>query len=411
MLKYIEQKILQINKATGIEIIFMPDDTLLINTFTNSTRKHSVIKESSFIAIKDLKKLAEKLDKSVPLSVVLNGKGVLTRMLSPSQKTGNLVSIVLPGSNPSDFYYQLFENSHFTQISIVRKELADKIVEQLRDAGFRILSVSPGFSSLSYIVPFLKHDESKQAKGSSFVIHFNGGTEILDLKTNDGSSEDGFAAEYQVADQYIKGQELLSYAASVSLMTDDLKLAPAIPSEIVTKQREDYRYYKLFRTSGIALLITVFVILLTSFLFYSHYYSLNKEMQFSSPAGSRQNEQLLSLQKESNKKEKFLEKSGWTSAARTSYFADRIGSVTPADVLLTNMTIYPAKNNAAGESNSLAFKKDTILVSGNCPDPVMVNQFMNGLKIISDFREVAVRNYQYRKEKETGIFLIEIITR
>lgn len=410
MLKFIEQKILQINKATGIEIIFTPEDSLLINTFTNSTRKHAVVKESSWIAIKDIRQLAEKLDRAVPLSVVLNGKGVLTRMLSPTQRTGNLVSAVLPGANPVDFYHQVFENSHFTQISIIRKELADKIVGQLEEAGFKVLSVSPGFSSLSYIVPFLKHDDSRQARGSSFVMHFNGGTEILDLKINDGTGNDSFSAEYMVADQYVKGPELLSYAASVSLMTDDIKSPPVVPSEAVIKQRENYRYYKLFRTAGLTLLITVFVILLTSFLFYNHYYSLNKDLLLS-PGSTQQNLQLNAAQQESKRKEKFLEQSGWTTSSRTSYFADRIASVTPGDVLLTNMTIYPVKNNLSGESSSFSFKKDTILVSGNCPDPVMVNQFMNGLKIISDFREVGVKNYQYRKDKGTGMFTIEIITK
>lgn len=411
MIRNIEQKIVQINKATGIEIIFMPDDTLLINSLTAVNRKGSVIKDESVTNIREIKILAEKVNKSIPLAVVLNGKGILTRKTTATHPSGNPIASLLPGANPAEFYYQIFETPHFSQISIVRKDLADKIVHQLKELGFTILSVSPGFSSLTYITPFLKPDESKEVAGSSFVIHFNGGSEILELRSKDTITVDSFPQEYLVANQYVKSTELLSFAASLHLMAEDLQVLPAVASDMVVKQREDFRYYKLFRSAGLTLLSLVFVILLSSFLIYSHYFSLNKQMAFDFPVGAQQSLQLRNLEKEIKQKERFLDQSGWTFNGKISYYADRIASLTPPDILLTTMNIYPGKTNLSGDNNSFSYKKDTILVAGISPDPVLLNQFISGVKIITDFREVVVKNYQYRKEKEAGTFLIEIITK
>jgi hypothetical protein len=187
-------------------------------------------------------------------------------------------------------------------------------------------------------------------------------------------------------------------------------LLPPVPSDIIIKDRQEFRYYKLFKAGGIALLATLFIILLTSFLIYNHYYSLNRELLLSMPGSEQQQKQLRTIEQKIKQKEQFLSQSGWDINERTSYYADRIASLVPADVLLTSMNIYPTVL-PGNETNTVRYKKDTIQITGSCPDPALLNRFTNGLKIIPDFREVSVKSYQYTKEKETGLFSVDIITK
>jgi hypothetical protein len=73
------------------------------------------------------------------------------------------------------------------------------------------------------------------------------------------------------------------------------------------------------------------------------------------------------------------------------------------------MQIYPARNNSVTETGNNTFKKDTIIVNGVCDDPVELTQFINGLKVLPDFKEVSIKNYMVRNE--SGTFTMEIITR
>ena len=114
------------------------------------------------------------------------------------------------------------------------------------------------------------------------------------------------------------------------------------------------------------------------------------------------------LEKEVSRKEKFLEQSGWKSAGKTSYYADQIASITPPDILLTALNIYPSK---LSDNDDKLFKKDTILINGDCSDPVELNKFISNLKMLTNFKTVNLKNYQYSRDKESGAFIIETISK
>ena len=135
----------------------------------------------------------------------------------------------------------------------------------------------------------------------------------------------------------------------------------------------------------------------------------NQELQFSQQQNQGQQKKSKELEDKIGRKERFLQRSGWISDSKTSYYADRIASMTPDDVLLTSLNIYPSKTNLEIEKGNNLFKKDTIQINGVCEDPVELNKFITNLKIIPVFNDVSLKSYQYRNEKESGTFLIETI--
>jgi len=390
----------------------MPDDKLSITITSTSLRKNNIIKEVSVTGITDIKNIAAKINKDIPLAIVLNGKGIINKKIGTTSLTGNPVSSLFPNTNPADFYYEVFQNKVISVVSIVRKKVADDIIAQLKQEGFTIISFSIGFSPLNKIIPYIKADDSKTIESETFLFHLNGGNEILDFSQKEkNNNESGIQPEYLVADQYLKSAAILPFAASAGLMADDLKISSHLNPAIVEKDREDLKYLKYFRASFIALLAVAFLVLLSSFLVYTHYFNLNREMVENELADIQLQQKAALLQKEVRMKEKFLNQSGWNDGSRISYYADRIAGLTPSDILLTSMNINPAKNNSSGEANAFNYKRDTILLTGSCMDPVVLNQFMNAVKLIPGFKEATVKNYQYRKENEAGSFQMEILTK
>ncbi|WP_205511082.1 hypothetical protein [Longitalea arenae] len=408
----LEQKIVQVNKATGLEVIFLPDGRYTINCITISSKKNRIIREQEATGITQISELAKKTDKKIPLSVVFNGKGILVKKIAGAQAIENAVIAILPNANPADFYFSAHTHGDFSVVAIARKEIIESFIQALQKEGFTILQASLGFEMVMQVLPFIYLDDQSTIFTSLFSLQINAEKKITGFDSLDARDNEPFrTAEYSIGDQYIRPAYVLAFAAAVQMLTGSLHHAPALQSASLINERSEFRDQKLYRFAGLALLTAIFLILLVNFLIYNYYFNRNKELQVSQVFSREKKEQAAVIQERLRKKEDFLNRSGWFKPCRASLYADRIASLTPFNTLLTSMTIYPLKGNASGDFPVLHFKTDTIQVTGTCENPVEINQFMNNLKIIPEFKTVALKNYLYKKEKETATFSLEIITR
>jgi hypothetical protein len=412
MWQALEQKIVQINNVTGLEVIFLPDNKYLINGITISSNKNKISRQQEITGISTISELTQKLDPKIPLSIVINGKGILVKKLPVGQSFENAIIAVLPNANPTDFFYEAQQYNDLSIITITRKEVVEKFLNLLKEAGFSVLQVSLGFNTISNVLPFLYADNQASIITSSFALHTDAQKKITDYEAKETIDNDTFRmAEYAIGDQYVRSSHLLAFAAALHLMTDVLKNAPIVSSPSLIHERAEFRYSKLFRFAGMCILGVMFFVLLINFMIYNHYFNKNKELQVTQ-VFSKEKQQQTALQLENiQRKERFLNRSGWDEPCKASFYADRIASLTPFNTMLTSMAIYPLKSNLSGEFPVMNFKTDTIQVTGTCDNPVEINQFMNNLKIITAFKTVALKNYLYKKEQETATFSLEIITR
>jgi hypothetical protein len=410
MWQNLEQKIVQVEKITGIEVIFLPDNRYTINCITISNKKNKITREQEATGITQVNELVKKADTKTPLSIVFNGKGILVKKMPGSQSVDNAVIAVLPNANPADFYFETHSYGDFSVAAIARKEVIDSFIQSLKKEGFTILQASLGFNTATYILPFIYPDAQAPVLTTLFSLQVNAQKKIIGyepIEENDLLR----TTEYSIGNLYLRPPLMLAFSAAVHVLTDSLKNAPVLSSAILNHERTEFRYQKLFKAAGMALLAAIFLILLVNFLIYNHYFNRNKELQVTQVFSREKQEQTDIIQERIKKKEGFLHQSGWHKPCRASLYADRIASLTPFNTLLTSMVIYPLKGNASGEFPVMNFKTDTIQVTGTCDNPVEINQFMNNVKIITEFKSVALKNYLYKKEKETATFSLEIITR
>ncbi|HVV02641.1 MAG TPA: hypothetical protein VHC96_00400 [Puia sp.] len=408
MISKIRDKILRTDRCIGVSITLLPEDKCQVTAVVLKLHKNRILKEKEFQLLASLENLYKKTGGKWPVAAVVNGKGVLQKKFPLESLPSHPLEAVLPNANPHDFYFSVLRSRNTASISIVRKEVLDRIAGTLEQLGFKLLDISTGITVIPGLLPFLNLEKEQPLFAPPFLLRLGHDKELLDVENAVPGDIDIGRMEYNLGDQYVNAGALLAFGAGMALMASDLRQSPPLASPGILRQRQDYIYYRYYRSALMALLTGLFCMLLVNFLVYSHYFSKNQEWQNSDLMSRQQQERVQRSGRTLHAREQFLINAGWMPPSRISFCADRIAGLVPSGTLLTSMKINPSGARQAGEE-TIHFRQDTIQVMGLCEDPTELNQFSNNLKNVQDFKEVSIRNYLYKKESGTGVFFMEII--
>ena len=412
MIKEIKHKILQVSESTGIEITLLANEGISINGVSLKLEKNKIVKRVEFHSIGSYTELLDKISIVPPISVVINGKGVLQKTISHDAISENPFDNILPNANPNEFYVQVTRFENIASVCIIRRELAEKIIQHLKSLKFKILSVSIGTSDIRYIEPYLNLGKEPVVRSNNFNIFFDEMGRVSDIEAlQNNTIETNEKFEYNIGDQYVFSPAILSFGAASNIIANGLHIPTEIENSTISKDRDEYVWFKYFGAAKWAFLIMVFFILLVNFFVYNYYFRKNSEKQAAIAISQGQQKLAEKLQAEIDSKEKFVEFNGWGNSSRLSFFADRIAGLVPSSALLTSMKLYPIKTVSFGENNLPSFKNDTIQLMGTCDDPTELNRFCNNLKNIQELKEATIKSYLYKKEIQSGTFLMEIIAK
>jgi len=412
MWEKLKSNILQITEVAGLELMVNQDGSYIINAVVVSLQKNEIIKKTEWINLKSVEEFAGKISIKMPVTLTLTGKNVLVKSMPARENITNYIAEIFPQTNPNEFYHAISKQQDNLFVALARKEFIDKIIDDLVSRGYKVLDLSLAFFDIVTILPYLNHEETEFIETPAYTIQHDQRYNITSFESSSTKTFDVFAQkEYTVANQYIKAPLILPFATASRFIAGSIASKQSIASNKILAQREEYRYFKYFVAASWAFLIGLFSLLLINFAFYSHYFNRNKEMATLQTISQDQVNQLKKQEAGVKRKEQFLLETGWIKPSKTSYFADRIASLVTSDLYLSSLQIYPSNNSMSLEKKEAPFKKDTIQISGNCTEPLELNQFTNNLKNLAEIKEVTVKNYLYKKENDNASFLIEIITR
>ena len=378
MWRRIRDKILQVNAAIGMEMILLPEQQVMINVVIAKNRKNKIIKDWFTQGAKRVDELKE-VNRKLPVSLVLTGKGVLTKKLR-LQGDENPVLSVFPQGNPAEFYYQVLKGDPYSYVSIARRSLVDHAVASIQQAGFRVLDISLGFTAIEPLLSFIEQPAFNTATYSLRAAQ--GVITDFELQQTELLNQE----EYLISQQYLRSYDLLAFAAATGLLIGN----EHSDIEILRVQREELKYQRYFRTATLSLLMFVFIVLLLNFFVYSYYYQRNDHYAVNGHVVN-----IKGLSSSISDKELFLHNQEWLFQPRSSYFADRLAGFLPDGIWLS----------------ALHFKGDTILLHGGCDDPDRINLLISNIKTLKEVKQVEMKNYAYQKEEDIGVFSIDIITK
>jgi hypothetical protein len=408
MLTFLNDKILQIRKATGVEIFISSTGEWLANAVEVAVEKEKLMKDKEHHRT-SIEELARKLPMENPVALSVSGKGILIKKITAEEFKGNYFELLFPNANPNDFHISFNEMGESVWIYLIRKNILDEIVNKVRTLGFKLLYISIGPSAIENIIPFLDLNSFSVIRSNAYLIKLDNKGEFTRIE-NSELTDDAGREEYNIGDQYIKAPIIGSFAVSLYLFSTNISERPDADRRIM-EERENYRYAQYFKKTGWAALIFVLVVLLLNFTVYNHYFKLNQELQVSENLSKVRQIDEQKNQEKFNIESAFLQATGWDHRSKISFYADRIASLVPENTLLTNMQIFPMKEGSFQDENGTYFKMDTILVSGNCDDPENLAAFLSNLKNSTIVEFVGIKDYSYKKDKGKGYFNMEIITK
>jgi hypothetical protein len=402
MWSVVREKILRIPRAAGAEVMLAQDGKYIVHIVCVSVKKNKVLVEKQLSG--DLN-IFEQIPRHFPIYISFTGRGIFSKKIPTASAQTNIIEHFFPEANPNEFYYTTCDYNTFSAITVARKKVIDAIVTQLIEQSHNIINVSIGFQELPLILPHITTG-SGEIRSGSYVFTTDGKT-ISGFETNFSPAED-CKEEFIFSAQYLPQSQIIALAGAVALLADDLHHMPVLAVENVAFKRKDFSYFLLFKFWGWVLMVCVLVILLINFLFFSHYSGKLTEQGANQTFNTGNTAGIEKLEHNVARKELFLQHAGWMNNSKTSYFADRIASLLPSDIVLTSMQFNPLQKSN-GSFRQIAFKMNTLETSGECSNASYLNQFINNLKNIPGIINITVLNYQYNKEKNTGSFILEIL--
>ena len=389
----------------GVETVFLPDGGCQFNAVVLKKSKAGLEVEATHTGITEIEALQKELNPKIPLSIVINGKGIIHKkvVINDGDNDVKLLERVFPNAKISDFYLQkteLLENTVF--VSIVRKNTVDDLLTLFADKGYYFSGISIGPFCLNGIIPLIDLAAKSFSLGN-YNLELNENNLIEDFHDNHISLS---GDKISIAGEELKQQSSISFAAAFQYFFPQ-PTESAIEVPAVDFSKTELEQKKLFQIGGWGVLLFFLVVLLVNFLLFDHY---GKQFQQLDSAFSGRKGQLSAaneLKIKVKEKQDFLEKTGLKGASKTSYFADRIAGGIPASIQLTQLLMHPPEKKSKKDEPAIFLNK-IIIVKGNCKKSTELNEWIRGIKKMDWVNEVSVLNYKQENIKDLGEFEIMI---
>jgi hypothetical protein len=409
MIAKVKEKITRIKKAAGVEITLLPNNRYRLSLVVLSVDKKAiVIEKKEQIESGNIEVLKTVLDKDISLYLVLNGRGILHKKISESgSDTNNLIQSVLPNAKPQDFYIQKIISEKSCLISIIRKEVADPILDIIENSGLDCTGFSLGGAVVFSLKPLIAEATDKsELIWADHHLETDAANNVIDYKfLGKGILENKFI---QVDSERIEEDYLISYAAAFNMLIN-LEPLPAFV-ERVKQNKEEFFNKQLFKKMSWSVLVFFLVVLIVNFVLFADFSSKNNELVQKENKYSSMITELETLGKEVTEKESFLSDAGWLQPSSMTYYADRIAATVPSSVKLTDFSINPLDERKSKEAKKELFTTGMIVLKGDCVRPTELNEWLDKIKSIDKINKARLVNYSFDNKENKGSFSIEIET-
>jgi hypothetical protein len=397
-LKKIELKFL--NRFVGVDI-FLDNNKLQFSYLVIKRNGDTIHIEDSGENLTDFNQLKEKGLHKLPILVSVNGRGIIHKKHFADSLEASEIKIlsqVIPGFDASKLYFQILTTGSNKElcISAIRKELLDDVIENLKDLGFYTTEILLGPYSVLNLGTLLT---DSQIVSSNYTFTLDNSLKI-DLQVSDNVSI------HKIGEDSISGNLVSAFGVIAGNLISKSEITGNI-DELLTKSREEFTYFFLFRRFAFITLVFIFSLLLVNYLVFSHY---NSKM---SEAGSilRQNkesvEMITDLSAEISKKETFLTGNNLLYNTRISYYADCVASLVPAKMTLSELLIFPPKSDLKDKTEIL-YEQNKIIIRGKT-SPTDLDTFISELSNEIWVEDTDITDYKSITGTDMISFTVELI--
>jgi len=383
------------NLFCGIEHTTV-DGKEALNTLILRKKKGELLIENTFECEK-ISKLTHQLQKGQHLFLIINNEQVLFKVLKGvSDTTQKAIAIAFPNLIVEDFYYEICATSDTTFIAICRKEYIDNILKEYNVLGLNVIHFSLGNLIGSQLSSYTDNNVVNSSNARlSFLENSLSNIEKLENNSLTNCTINGLE---------LTNKQVLPFAGIIAYYTHHETTASNF-KYLNTDLSENFKHKRIFDVGLKFGLSLVFVLLLMSFLFFSHYATeingLNNEVELNKAYKNS----FVKLADEVEKKERLVTNFSLTSS-KSSWYLDQIGEALPHSIMLSEIQFQPLEKGVKKEKQ-IVIQEDTIIIKGKSNNSSDFSNWINALEQQSWIKKVMIIAYGTGKKTAT-IFELKI---
>jgi len=382
--------LLKAKKVAGVELL-LSGGTELYNVVIVEKKNDKVQIVATEQGL-DFELFKQKIDKSIPLFFSIDGKGVLHKKVSfvSDENKAQLLAKVLPGADEQQFYIQ----SAGEFVSVLRKDVLDVALNDLKTAGYFVVGAALGPFALNNILSLV---DSKTIATSMYQL------QIADSKIDAIDKSEPSSLKVNIADEQINSSLVVAFASALNYFVGEQFF---FESEKLRESSLDYYEKRKFTVGGIAILVFFFVLLLVNYLVYDSLKSSNNELEAQFKMQEENFNKSEKLKKELEEKIALKEKLGVNGSTRISYYLDEIAASVPSAIQLTELSLNPVEKKIK-DDKEIEYEVNRILISGRCKKSIYYNDWKKDLAKMDWVKNISVVNY-IDADDEVGEFILKI---
>ncbi|MEO6303101.1 MAG: hypothetical protein ABIP51_07995 [Bacteroidia bacterium] len=402
--KWIPKKYLVKSEVCAIEACF--NDNGLVYYYSHLKNKNNKLEIVQTGFSEDKIELPKNIEKNkIPIVLIVNGKGIILKKITLSQEgeqpAEELIRQNLPAINPAEFFIQLFkQNDQSAFIALCRKEQVNTIVTELKNKKYEVADVLLGAPVIIGLQPLWSDFNSIQTSLQRIELS-NGFADVITANTNNEN--------IKIDDLSFSSHQTLGFAGGLSYLMQN-PIAENDSEEIVTIKTSHVEKNK-FRFLMIGVVAIAFIVAIVNVVFYTSYFDKNNKLETELSVYQGKYDQINELLSSYQQKKGLIENAGILNKNKLSEYADKIGTTIPKEVVLSELYFNPKNEDVESEDSLVTFYNKKLVLKGNCNKSLIVNEWLNVLKMQNFVNDVSLEKFNYNNEGLLPNFEIRITTK
>jgi Tfp pilus assembly protein PilN len=352
----------------------------------------TILKKSNFSTIDD--STIKYIKKDYPIVLHIDGDSIISKDVQ--NNVGYRKNLIFK-SNPEEFCFYEYHQDNKVFASFTRKETLIRVLTKLNEFDKYVVHICLG--------PFVLVNLSLVLKNESLLASNQYKIKIKDSFIESYEKSDQSNYNYEVGDESINKSETVLLASLIDYLYPNQNIK--IDTEYLNFNREQQKYKRYFKLSGVVVLISILLAL-----FISHFMLQNnlKELAEKESIVSISNQtlnQLNNLKEERILKEKVLVSSGVIDKNYAVKYLNDIGKSIPHNISLDKIRVKkPTKKIKPNEK--VSFDLNSIEIEGYSNDDNAFNNWYKSLKHLDWVKQSEI--VKYREDSKSKNYFLILIT-
>jgi Tfp pilus assembly protein PilN len=391
-------------KVISLEMEFSGEGTCVFRAISFEKNKKGiqfeVLKTYPSIAV-----LKGAWKKETAVVLCISGRGIITKRIEKGDDYKFSLRLVLPNANEEDFYVQAYDAEQYQLVTLVRRSQVDEWLKELSGMGFLFARIQLGMPSAFSLGLILQRENVLLPSGN--LVFEEGRLEQVIPSVEAATPLEVDGKQISPSNLLALGNGFSYYLSEEGAMAEQFASANV---ELAHQGEEELHYRRLLYKVGFGALAILMVVLVFNQLVRNHYEDRYMILEEILAATANERQELAEMKIELQQKQDLVNTTGMNSAARLSFYMDRIGATVPESIVLNDLSVNPLKERKLNAGEKAGFQFGKIYVSGTVRHTEALNAWVEDLKALEWAREVVIDKYNRLEESDNAFFTIHIFT-